>query len=219
MTETATTVRQRLVLVLHVDKPAAELALALDLALRGGDVASVIIVQGKAEETAFLKAADLLVPLAQAKGAAAIISGDSRAAGRAGADGIHLPAEPRMVRDAVQKANGKTIVGADAGKTRDQALDVGEEQPDYIFFGKLDGDTHGVPHPRNIEMATWWADVVEVPAIVMAGDTLQSVADAAATGAEFIALSRAIFTAADPLAAVDQANAILETRHSAKVAA
>ncbi|MCU0831186.1 MAG: thiamine phosphate synthase [Rhizobiaceae bacterium] len=219
MTETASPIRQRLVLVVPVDQPAAELARSLDLGLRGGDVASVIIVQGKAEETAFIKAAELLVPIAQGKGAAAIIAGDSRAAGRAGADGIHLPAEPRMVRDAVQKANGKTIVGADAGKTRDQALDVGEEQPDYVFIGKLDGDTHPVPHPRNIELASWWADVVEVPAIIMAGSTVQSVAEAAATGVEFIALSQAVLKAADPLAAVDQANAILDARFAARAAA
>jgi thiamine-phosphate pyrophosphorylase len=202
-----------------VAAPAEALAKRLSDALAGGDVASVIIAQGAADEAAFMKAAEMLVPLAQEKGAAAIIAGDSRAAGRAGADGIHLHAEPRQVRDAVQKAAGRTIVGADAGKTRDQALDVGEERPDYVFFGKLDGDTHTVPHPRSLELAEWWAGVIEVPAIVMAGNTVASIEDAAATGVEFIALSRAVFDAADPLAAVDQANAILDARHAARAAA
>lgn len=212
MADKDTPARQRLVLVLHAGEDAAADAAALGEALKGGDVASVIIVQGKRDEAAFLKAADILVPVAQEKGAAAIIAGDSRAAGRSGADGIHLPAEPRMVRDAVTKAAGRTIVGAEAGKTRDQALDVGEERPDYIFIGKLDGDTHSVPHPRNIELAAWWADIIELPAIIMAGSTIASITDAAETGVEFIAVSQAVFAAADPLAAVDAANASLEAR-------
>jgi thiamine-phosphate pyrophosphorylase len=212
-------IRQRLVLVLSVNEAHGAQTATLENALSGGDVASVILAQGKCEETAFLKACSAMVPLAQAKGAAAIIAGDSRAVGRAGADGVHLPAEPRLVRDAVNKAAGKTIVGAEAGKSRDQALDVGEERPDYVFIGKLDGDTHDVPHPRNLELAAWWAEIIEVPAIIMAGNTIASLREAAETGVEFVALSSAVFAADDPLAAVDAANAILDARFAAKVAA
>ncbi|MGL4406411.1 MAG: thiamine phosphate synthase, partial [Notoacmeibacter sp.] len=112
-------VPQRLVLVLHANQePEAQLQL-LTRALSGGDVASVIIVQDALDEAAFMRAAEMLVPVAQAAGAAAIVAGDTRAIGRSGADGIHLPAEPRLVADAIKKSGGKTIVGANAGKTRD----------------------------------------------------------------------------------------------------
>ncbi|NJR14164.1 MAG: thiamine phosphate synthase [Phyllobacteriaceae bacterium] len=206
---TAQPLRQRLVLIVTAQADAATQAGVLAAALSGGDVASVIITQAGLEETAFLKTCEALVPVAQEAGAAAIISGDSRAAGRSGADGIHLPADPHGVEEAVAKAKGKMIVGADAGKTRDQALDVGEARPDYILIGKLDGDTHPEPHPRNIELASWWAEIIEIPAIIVAGSTVPSAAEAAATGVEFIALGQAVFGAADPAEAVRQANALL----------
>ena len=202
-------VPQRLVLILHASTELEAQTKALAAALSGGDVASVILVQDALDEAAFMRAAEILVPIAQAAGAATLIAGDTRAIGRSGADGIHLPAEPRMVADAIKKAGGKSIVGANAGKTRDQALDVGEERPDYIFIGKFDGDTHEDPHPRNLEMGEWWAEIIEIPAIVMAGSTVASVSAAAATGVEFIALGKAIFDHADPKAAVAEANAIL----------
>ena len=206
---------QRIVLVLHANAEPEAQAQLLSSALSGGDVASVIIVQNTLDEAAFLRAAELLVPIAQAANAAAIIAGDTRAIGRSGADGIHLTAEPRHVADAIKKSGGKSIVGANAGKTRDQALDVGEERPDYVFIGKLDGDTHVDPHPRNLEMAEWWAEIIEIPAIIMAGSTVQSVTAAAATGVEFIALSQAVFASADPKAAVAKANDILRAKPDA----
>jgi thiamine-phosphate pyrophosphorylase len=207
-----TAVPQRLVLVLQTNGEPEKQAMVLQAALTGGDVASVIIVQDALDEAAFLRAAELLVPIAQAAGAATLIAGDTRAVGRSGADGIHLTAEPRFVADAIKKSGGKTIVGANAGKTRDQALDVGEERPDYVFIGKLDGDTHEEPHPRNLEMAEWWSEIIEIPAIIMAGNTVQSVAAAAASGVEFIALGQAVFASPDPKAAVAEANAILSMK-------
>jgi thiamine-phosphate pyrophosphorylase len=206
---------QRLVLVLQANAEPKTQAANLALALSGGDVASVIIVQDALDEAAFMHAAEILVPVAQAAGAAAIIAGDTRAIGRSGADGIHLTAEPRHVADAIKKSGGKSIVGANAGKTRDQALDVGEERPDYIFIGKLDGDTHEDPHPRNLEMGQWWAEIIEIPAIIMAGNIVKSVAAAAATGVEFIALGQAVFASADPKLAVAEANAILSAKPDA----
>jgi thiamine-phosphate pyrophosphorylase len=205
-------VPQRLVLVLHANTEPENQAVILASALSGGDVASVIIVQDALDEAAFMRAAEILVPVAQAAGAATLIAGDTRAIGRSGADGIHLPAEPRMVADAIKKSGGKSIVGANAGKTRDQALDVGEERPDYVFIGKLDGDTHEDAHPRNLEMAEWWAEIIEIPAIVMAGSIVASIAAVAATGVEFIALGQAVFASADPKAVVTEANAILSAK-------
>ena len=203
------TIPQRLVLILHASAEVDNQAKTLGLALSGGDVASVILVQDALDEAAFMHAAEILVPIAQAAGAATLIAGDTRAIGRSGADGIHLPAEPRMVAEAIKKSGGKSIVGANAGKTRDQALDVGEERPDYIFIGKFDGDTHEDPHPRNLEMGQWWAEIIEIPAIVMAGSTIASVSAAAATGVEFIALGTAVFNHADPKVAVAEANTLL----------
>ena len=53
--------------------------------------------------------------------------------------------------------------------------------------------------------------MIEIPCIVMAGSDVASVEAVAATGAEFVALSSAVFAdGVDPQAAVARANAILD---------
>ena len=53
--------------------------------------------------------------------------------------------------------------------------------------------------------------MIEIPVIVMAGSDIASVEAVAATGADFVALSSAVFgDGVDPQAAVARANAILD---------
>jgi thiamine-phosphate pyrophosphorylase len=73
--------RCRLVLVTPDIADAAELARLTGDALRGGDVASVIIPQHDLDEKSFQKRCEALVPVIQAAGAAALVAGDSRVAG------------------------------------------------------------------------------------------------------------------------------------------
>ncbi len=103
------------------------------------------------------------------------------------------------------------IVGADAGKTRDDALEIGEERPDYVFFGRFGYDRTPEPHSRNLTLGRWWAEMIEVPCIVLGGSDVASVEAVAATGAEFVALSAAVFSPdVDPRRAVAEANEILD---------
>ena len=105
------------------------------------------------------------------------------------------------------------MVGAGGAKTRDDALQLGEERPDYIFFGRFGYDAKPEPHPRNLSLGAWWAQMIEIPCIVMAGSDLSSIEAVAATGAEFVALSSAVFgDGADARAAVADANALLDER-------
>jgi thiamine-phosphate pyrophosphorylase len=180
-------------------------------ALQGGDVASLILPQGDMDEASFQAVAEKLVPLAQQAGAAAIISGDSRIAGRVHADGIHLEGPRQELADAIERLQGKMMVGAGGVKTRDDALELGEERPDYLFFGRFGYDNKPEPHPRNLALGAWWAEMIEIPCIVMAGTDVASVEEIAGTGVEFVALSAAVFAdGVDPRAAVARANALLD---------
>ena len=85
------------------------------------------------------------------------------------------------------------LVGAGGIKTRDDALELGELRPDYVFFGRFGYDNKPEPHARNLGLAAWWASMVEIPCVLLGGASLGSVEEAAATGAEFVALSAAIF--------------------------
>lgn len=212
--------RPRLVLV--VPSPSSEehtadtLLGTLDKALTAGDIASVILDNGKTDEASFQSFATLAVGKIQAAGAAAIILNDTRTAGRVGADGVHIEGSLADIADAVERYTPKMIVGTGNVKERHTALEVGELQPDYMFFGKIGADTKPEAHPRNLSLAEWWAAMVEIPAILQAGAKLDDLAACFATHAEFIALGTAVFSAEDPAQVIADANRQLDEMSAAE---
>lgn len=200
-------------LVLVVPDGGEERVERLADALKGGDVASVIIPQYELDDSAFQKFAAAVVPLVQNAGAAALVCGDSRVAGREKADGIHIQGNAATLAEAVEQFAPKLIVGGGNATERHTALEMGDSNPDYLFFGKLAGDIKPEPHPKNLALGEWWAEMVEIPCIVMGGTDPESVLAIAETGAEFAALSRAVFEhPAGAAAAVAAVNAVLDEK-------
>lgn len=203
--------RCRIVLIAPAGLAADTLHERLKSALTGGDVASLILPQHGLDESAFQALAEKLVPEAQAAGVAVVLAGDTRVAGRVGADGIHVDSGRDELAEAIERHQGRMMVGAGGAKDRDAALELGELRPDYIFFGRFGYDTLPEPHPRNLALGGWWAQMIEIPCIVQAGATVASVAAVAEAGAEFVALGNAVFAdSADPRAAIAEANTLLE---------
>ncbi|HEY4193236.1 MAG TPA: thiamine phosphate synthase [Mesorhizobium sp.] len=207
MNETTPPNRCRIVLI----APPAASAERLRAAFDGGDVASLILPQYDMDEMAFQALAEQVVPAAQARGAAVIIAGDTRIAGRVQADGLHVEAGKAELAETIGNFQSKMMVGCGGAKTRNDALELGETQPDYIFFGRFGYDNKPEAHSRNLSLGQWWAEMIEIPAIVMAGSDIASVETVAATGCEFVALSSAVFAeGVDAREAVSRANALLD---------
>ncbi|HUH48397.1 MAG TPA: thiamine phosphate synthase [Mycoplana sp.] len=210
---TGTENRCRLMLILPEGEDIDARRVMLEEALRGGDVASVVLPQYALEDGIFQKHAEALVPVIQKAGAAALIEGDTRVAGRAKADGIHIAGGLEAMAEAIGNYSPKLIVGGGNAKDRHIALQIGDLAPDYIFFGKIGGDIKPEPHSKNLALAEWWASMVEVPCVVMGGTDPQSALAVAETGAEFVALCQAVFSeprnAAQVVASV---NALLDEK-------
>ncbi len=205
--------RCRLVLIAPDIADADERTKIVGDALKGGDVASVIVPQYGLDDGAFQKHAEKLVPVIQDAGAAALISGDSRIVGRARADGLHMAEPAAALAEAIDKYADKLIVGGGNATDRHTALEIGEARPDYIFFGKLDGDIKPEAHPKNVALGEWWASMIEIPCMVMGGTDPASALVVAESGAEFVALRLAVF--GDPAQApaiVAQVNALLDEK-------
>jgi thiamine-phosphate pyrophosphorylase len=202
--------RCRLVLIVPDIADPAERAEVLGNALRGGDVASVIIPQYGLDDAVFQQHAELLVPVIQEAGAAALVVDNSRVAGRVKADGLHISGNAAALAEAVEKHAPKLIVGGGNAMDRHHALEIGETQPDYIFFGKLDGDIKPEAHSKNIALGEWWSAMIEIPAMVMGGTDPASALLVAEGGVEFVALGKAVF--ADPAQA-----AVIVTRVNAEL--
>jgi len=201
--------RCRIVLIVPPGIPAERVRAAFD----GGDVASLILPQYGMDEASFQTFAKQIVPAAQDKGIAVVVAGDTRIAGRVHADGLHVEAGKTELAETIDSFQAKMMVGCGGAKTRDDALELGEMRPDYIFFGRFGYDTKPEPHSRNLSLGQWWAEMIEIPCIVMAGSDIASVEAVAATGCEFVALSSAVFAeGVDPSEAVASANALLDDK-------
>jgi thiamine-phosphate pyrophosphorylase len=197
----------RLCLVTPSDFAPASFAPALDQALAGGDIASIIVTAAPAE-LARLSAA--VVPRAQSHGVAVLIHNDSEIAAKTSADGIHIDDRNVDLAEIVAKLHPDKIVGVGNLTSRHNAMVAGQAEPDYLFFGRLDGDTDPAIFPKALALAEWWAALFQIPAVVMGGNDVASVRQARNAGVEFVALRRAIWEHPDgPGAAIAAANRLL----------
>ena len=203
MTESAAPTR--LFLVTPSGADAATFAPKLREALAAGDVAAVLITDGGEALAA------ALAPIIQQAGAAALILDDTRLAGHVKADGVQVTTGIADLRLAADSFKPKRIVGAGNIASRHAAMEAGEAGADYLFFGRPHGDTHDAPHPKALDLAEWWSELMAIPAVVMAGRAPESIGDAASTGAAFVAVNDAVWSHPEgPAEAVRAANAMLK---------
>ena len=82
------------------------------------------------------------------------------------------------------------------------------------MFGVPGGDIRPQAHPKNIALAEWWAELVEMPSIILGGNDPESVVECASTGADFVALDAAVFSSTkSPGEVVVKVNELLD-RHA-----
>lgn len=171
--------------------------------LSGPEVAALLVRRGGLDDETYALLAQRVIQIGQAAGAAVLLEDDAELARRLGADGAHVTAGGvKAIRAAISILKPDGIVGAGNIRSRHDAMSYGELDVDYVLFGPLGGKTD----PQAAALAAWWAETFEVPAIF--SDPAVQLADIGATGAEFIALSDSVWTAADAaaaLAAFDQA--------------
>lgn len=166
-------------------------------ALSGPEVAALLVRRGGLDESAYAALSERLVQIGQAAGAAVLVEDDAELARRLGADGVHVTSGGgKAIREAVALLKPDGIVGVGNIRSRHDAMSFGELDVDYVMFGPLGG----AADPQAAELALWWAETFEVPAIH--SDPGASPENASKAGTEFIALSDCIWASADPGAAL-----------------
>jgi thiamine-phosphate pyrophosphorylase len=132
-------------------------------------------------------------------------------ADRLDADGIHLTDPKVLDADAQAKlADRGMIVGIGGINTRHLALQVGEREPDYLFFGRTDRDATEETHPKTVTLATWWAQMMKIPCVALSGTSDEAFTSLAEAGVEFLAVREQIWNADDPGAEVARLNTMLD---------
>lgn len=133
-----------------------------------------------------------LVDLAQGRGIAALIEGDAQLARTLRADGVHVPWSKDIVaqyEEARDIIGGRFIVGVDAGRSRHDAMTLGEAGADYIGFGiPPHVDDRETARARRLDLIEWWSEIFEVPCVAFDVDNGDDATALARTGADFVAL-------------------------------
>ena len=179
-------------------------------AIAGGEIAALLIDCDAAHDSELQKIAQTITPIAQKQDIAVLLRGDSRVAGRAKCDGLHLNGDIEAIKSGVEDFSDRFMLGAEAGNKRHSAMEFGESGIDYVMFGRLDAPASETIHEKSLEMADWWSSLFEVPAVIIGGTDLDHLSEVGALGIEFVALREAVWDHEQgPRAAVHQASSLL----------
>ena len=146
--------------------------------------------------------AEPLQAICAARDVAFIVNDDVALAKRLGADGVHLGQGDGDVRDARAELGREAQIGVTCQASRHLAMEAGEGGADYVAFGAFfDSTTKPSEHRPEPEILEWWSTVFEIPCVAIGGITPANCAPIVAAGADFLAVSGAVWNG-DEVAAV-----------------
>ena len=161
------------------------------------------------------EAARLAAPLQEICGArdVAFIVNDSIAlAKRIGADGVHLGQQDGSVAEARTELGREAQIGVTCHDSRHLAMAAGEAGADYVAFGAFfPTTTKVVSHRADLETLEWWQQIFEIPCVAIGGITPENCAQLVPAGADFLAVSGAVWGGDEAAAVRAFAKAIAET--------
>ncbi|MCP2016676.1 MAG: thiamine phosphate synthase [Erythrobacter sp.] len=151
------------------------------------------------------EAARLAAPLqaiCAAHDVAFIVNDDVALAKRLGADGVHLGQGDGEPRDAREELGREAQIGVTCHASKHFAMEAGEAGADYVAFGAFfDSTTKASEHRPELEILEWWSNLFEIPCVAIGGITPTNCQPLVEAGADFLAVSGAVWNG-DEVAAV-----------------
>ena len=187
----------------------------LEAALDAGDVACLQLRLKADDEAApddeILRAAEKIAPLAQAHDVALLINDRPDLAVKAGVDGVHVGQSDESYEAARTLLGADATIGVTCHDSKHLALVAGEAGADYVAFGAFyPTATKATTTTAAPEILTWWNYATTVPSVAIGGITPENCAPLIEAGADFIAVSSAIWRDPEgPAAAVKKFAAVL----------
>jgi len=167
----------------------------LEAALDGGPVAAFQLRLKGASEHEIAALAGPLQTLCAQRGVAFIVNDSIALAKRLNADGVHLgqgdgdPAEARRIL-------GPSVqIGVTCHASRHLAMEAGEAGADYVAFGAFyPTTTKATEHRPEVSILSWWSTVFELPCVAIGGITAENAGPLIEAGADFLAVSSAVWS-------------------------
>ena len=163
-------------------------------ALDAGDVAAVQLRLKDADEDTIKRAVELLCPVAQSRGVAFLLNDRPDLARATGCDGAHVGQDDLRAAQARKLLGPKHTLGVTCHGSRDLAMQAGEDGADYVAFGAFyPSSTKDAKLGAEPEIIRWWAELMELPCVAIGGITAENCGPLVQAGANFIAVSQAVF--------------------------
>ena len=113
---------------------------------------------------------------------------------RLGADGVHLGQSDGNPKEARATLGRDIQIGVTCHNSRHFAMEAGEAGADYVAFGAFyPTQTKEVLHHAEPEILSWWSSLFELPCVAIGGITAANAAPLVKAGADFIAVSGAVW--------------------------
>lgn len=187
-------------------RPPCQLYLISPLDVGGGfadrlrralDAGPVAAFQFRVKDIDRHEAARLAEPLQRIcadAGTAFIVNDSVSLAKRLGADGVHLGQSDGDPREARLALGPSVQIGVTCHASRHLAMEAGEAGADYVAFGAFHPTTtKTVEHHADPVMLSWWSTLFELPCVAIGGITPANAAPLVAAGADFLAVSGAVW--------------------------
>ncbi|MCF8708319.1 thiamine phosphate synthase [Rhizorhapis sp. SPR117] len=169
---------------------ADKLAAALD----AGKVAAFQLRLKGVSDEAILKAAETLIPICAVRDVAFILNDRMDLAQECGADGVHLGQGDGDAREARKLLGPSAQIGVTCHDSRHLAMEAGEAGADYVAFGAFyPTTTKETTHRPDPSILSWWTTVFGLPCVAIGGITADNAKPLVDAGADFIAVSSAVW--------------------------
>ncbi|MBN8815121.1 MAG: thiamine phosphate synthase [Sphingomonas sp.] len=138
-----------------------------------------------------------------------IVNDSVSLAKRLGADGVHLGQGDGDPREARVTLGPDVQIGVTCHDSRHLAMEAGDAGADYVAFGAFyPTTTKETTHRPDPVILSWWSALFELPCVAIGGITPANAAPLVAAGADFLAVSNAVW-GDDEAAAVQAFAAVL----------
>jgi len=171
-------------------------------ALDAGPVAAFQFRVKDIDEHQAARLAEPLQAICAERDVAFIVNDSIALAKRIGADGVHLGQGDGEVADARARLGKEAQIGVTCHNSRDLAMEAGEAGADYVAFGAFfPTQTKATEYRAEPELLSWWQNLMELPCVAIGGITPENCAPLVEAGADFLAVSHAVW-GGDEVAAV-----------------
>jgi thiamine-phosphate pyrophosphorylase len=174
----------------------------LERALDAGAVAAFQFRVKDADQHEAARLAEPLQEICAARDCAFIVNDSVALARRLGADGVHLGQSDGDPREAREVLGRQAQIGVTCHASRHLAMEAGEAGADYVAFGSFfPSSTKASEHRPEPNILAWWQALFEIPCVAIGGITPGNCGPLVAAGADFLAVSAAVWSG-DPARAV-----------------